>query len=78
MQDQTHQSRHQFEGVSNEKTAQFTLVVDDYEVSDSAKRTFNALCNSSGGRRINKESKCRIRLINLDIRVRNTNIRLTS
>jgi hypothetical protein len=35
-----------FEGVSNEKTAQFTLVVDNSEVSDSAKRTFNALCNS--------------------------------
>lgn len=35
-----------FEGVSTEKTAQFTLVVDNSEVSDSAKRTFNALCNS--------------------------------
>lgn len=35
-----------FEGVSTEKSAQFTLVVDNSEVSDSAKRTFNALCNS--------------------------------
>lgn len=35
-----------FEGVSTEKTAQFTLIVDDSEISDSAKRTFNDLCNS--------------------------------
>ncbi|EKV18895.1 BZIP transcription factor (LziP), putative [Penicillium digitatum PHI26] len=35
-----------FEGVSTEKTAQFQLVVDNSEVSDSAKKTFHALCNS--------------------------------
>ena len=35
-----------FEGISNEKASQFELVVDNSEVSDSAKSTFNALCQS--------------------------------
>lgn len=35
-----------FEGISSEKATQFELVVDNSEVSDSAKRTFNALCHS--------------------------------
>jgi uncharacterized short protein YbdD (DUF466 family) len=35
-----------FEGVSSEKTTQFELVVDNSEVSISAKKTFIALCNS--------------------------------
>lgn len=35
-----------FEGVSSEKPSQFELVVDNSEVSESAKRTFDALCQS--------------------------------
>lgn len=35
-----------FEGVSSEKPSQFELVVDNSGVSDSAKRTFDALCLS--------------------------------
>ncbi|KAJ5131504.1 uncharacterized protein N7515_007543 [Penicillium bovifimosum] len=35
-----------FEGVSSEKATHFELVVDNSEISTSAKRTFVALCNS--------------------------------
>jgi hypothetical protein len=35
-----------FKGISNEKASQYVLVVDNSEVSDSAKSTFDALCQS--------------------------------
>jgi hypothetical protein len=35
-----------FKAVSNEKDSQYELIVDNSEVSDSAKHNFNALCQS--------------------------------